>query len=140
MKVGFRKRSYKKSFSASTKGRYTRMINGLGNPFYGKKGVGFLKNPSKYMKGAIYRRTTIGLTSGDIGRALNKSQKEKEKRDAEKRKVLEEKTNKIICNTAGKIARNKARREFTTVLENERDRLLKEEEQLRSLLGPKYHL
>ena len=140
MKVGIRKRSYKKSFSASTTGRLTRMKNGLGNPFYGKKGVGLLKNPSKYMKGVIYRRTTIGVTSRDIGRALNKSQKEKEKRQAEKRKALEEKTNKIVCNTAGKIARNRARREFTTILKNERDRLIKEEDQLRKLLGAKYHL
>lgn len=48
MKVGgIRKRSYKKSWSAATSGRYTRMMKRMVNPLYGKKGIGYLKNPSK---------------------------------------------------------------------------------------------
>lgn len=43
MKVGVRKRSYKKSFSAMTSGRYKRAMKRAVNPFYGRKGVGFLK-------------------------------------------------------------------------------------------------
>ena len=75
MKVGFRKRSYKKSWSAMTSGRYKRMMKRAINPFYGRKGMGFLKNPSKALRGAVYRRTTIGLAPSDINRALRSSRK-----------------------------------------------------------------
>lgn len=58
-----------------TSGRYKRMTKRAINPFYGRKGMGFLKNPSKALRGAIYRRTTIGLAPSDINRALRSSRK-----------------------------------------------------------------
>lgn len=33
---------------------------GAVNPLYGKKGMGFLKDPSRAVKNAICRRTTFG--------------------------------------------------------------------------------
>ena len=59
MKMGIRKPSIKKSFSARTTGKAKRKLKRLTNPFYGKKGMGFIKNPIKSIKGKIYRKTTI---------------------------------------------------------------------------------
>ncbi len=61
MKIGMRKPSLKKSFKARTTGKLKRKIKKSVNPFYGKKGVGFIKNPKKSVKGKIYRKTTFGL-------------------------------------------------------------------------------
>jgi len=56
-----RKRSFKKSFKARTTGRLKRSIKRKCNPFYGKKGIGFIKNPKKSIKNAVYKRTTVGV-------------------------------------------------------------------------------
>ena len=61
MKIGLRKPSLKKSIKASTTGKLKRKINKMINPFYGKKGVGFVKNPKRSVKNAIYHRTTFGI-------------------------------------------------------------------------------
>ena len=61
MKVGIRKPSYKKSFSAKTKGRATRSIKKLTSPGYGKKGMGAIKNPKKSLYNYAYSRTTTSL-------------------------------------------------------------------------------
>lgn len=70
MKVCFRKPSFKKSFKARTTGRTKRKIKQTTNPFYGKKGFGYIKNPKKAVKDKIYHKTTISLT--DILRKLLK--------------------------------------------------------------------
>jgi hypothetical protein len=60
-----RKPSIKKSIAARTTGRATRSFRRLTNPFYGKAGMGWLKNPAKAARGKIYRKTTVsakGLT------------------------------------------------------------------------------
>lgn len=61
MKIGMRKPSLKKSFKARTTGKLKRKIKKSVNPFYGKKGVGFIKNPKKSVKNKIYKKTTFGL-------------------------------------------------------------------------------
>ncbi len=47
MKVGMRKPSIKKSFKARTTSQYKRAIKRSINPFYGKRGMGFIRNPRK---------------------------------------------------------------------------------------------
>ena len=70
MKFGFRKFSFNKSIKARTTGRMTRILKKAANPFYGKKGVGFIKNPKRAINNFLYRRTTIGVS--DIARAASK--------------------------------------------------------------------
>lgn len=60
MKFGMRKPSPKRSLKAATSGRAKRAAKRAVNPLYGKKGMGFLKDPSRAVKNAIYRRTTFG--------------------------------------------------------------------------------
>lgn len=62
MKFGIRKPSIKKSFKARTTGKIKRKAKKVINPFYGKKGVGFVKNPSKSIKNSIYHKTTFGVS------------------------------------------------------------------------------
>ena len=68
MKIGFRTPSLKKSFKARTTGKLKRKIKKSINPFYEKKGVGFIKNPKRSIKNKIYKKTTFGLS--DIFRKL----------------------------------------------------------------------
>ena len=62
IKIGFRKPSLKRSFKARTTGKYKRKLKKAVNPFYGKKGVGFVKNPRKSVRNKIYHKTTFGLS------------------------------------------------------------------------------
>lgn len=59
MKVGIRKPNIKKSIRARTTGRAKRMVKKATNPFYGKKGVGFIKNPKKAVYNKVYHKTTV---------------------------------------------------------------------------------
>ena len=70
MKIGFRTPSLKKSFKARTTGKLKRKIKKAINPFYGKKGMGYIKNPKRAIKNKVYRKITFGL--GDIFRWLSK--------------------------------------------------------------------
>lgn len=70
MKIGFRTPSFKKSFRARTTGKLKRKIKKTVNPFYGKKGMGFVKKPKRSIKNRVYKRTTFGLS--DIFRWLSK--------------------------------------------------------------------
>ena len=47
MKFGFRTPNLKKSFKARTTGRIKRSAKKAINPFYGKKGMGYITNPKK---------------------------------------------------------------------------------------------
>ena len=60
LKFGMRKPSLKKSFKARTTGKLKRKVKKSVNPLYGKKGVGFVKNPKKSVKNKIYHKTTFG--------------------------------------------------------------------------------
>lgn len=59
----FRKPSLKKSFKARTTGRAKRYLKRSINPYYGKKGMGALKNPKKSAYNYVYHRTSIGINS-----------------------------------------------------------------------------
>lgn len=70
MKIGFRTPNLKKSLRARTTGKLKRKIKKATNPFYGKKGVGVIKNPKRAVKSKIYRKTTFGV--GDVFRWISK--------------------------------------------------------------------
>jgi len=56
--MGFRKPSIKKSIKSRTTGKLKRKVKAAVNPFYGKKGIGWVKNPKKAMYNKIYQKTT----------------------------------------------------------------------------------
>lgn len=60
MKFGFRMPSLKKSLSARTTGHLKREIKKEIIPGYGKKGMGWLKDPKKAAYNKIYNKTTTG--------------------------------------------------------------------------------
>ena len=57
-----RKPSLKKSFKARTTGKLKRKVKKAVNPFYGKRGVGFIKSPKKSIRNKVYKKTTFGLS------------------------------------------------------------------------------
>ena len=59
MKIGLRTPSLKKSFKARTTGRLKRKIKKATNPFYGKKGMGYIKNPTRAIKNKIYHKPPL---------------------------------------------------------------------------------
>ena len=61
MRFGLRKPSWKKSFKARTTGRAKRAIKKALIPGYGKKGMGWIKNPRKAAYNKIYRKTTFSI-------------------------------------------------------------------------------
>lgn len=78
MKVGMRKPSIKKSIKASTTGRVKRTIKSNVNPLYGKKGMGYVKNPEKAVYNKVYNKTTVGVNDvikGDTN-GINNGQEE----------------------------------------------------------------
>lgn len=62
MKFGFRTPNIKKSIKARTTGKVKRAVKKSINPVYGKKGIGYIKNPEKALKNSIYHKTTIDTT------------------------------------------------------------------------------
>ena len=60
MKIGMRKPSLKRSFSARTTGRAKRAVKRAIIPGYGKKGMGLL-HPKKAIYNQVYRRTTFSI-------------------------------------------------------------------------------
>ena len=61
MKFGMRTPSFKKSFRARTTGRAKRTIKKALIPGYGKKGMGWIKNPRKAAYNKIYRKTSFSI-------------------------------------------------------------------------------
>ena len=59
-KIKMRTPSIKKSVSARTTGRITRAAKSSVNPLYGKKGMGYLKDPEKAVKNSLYHKYTYG--------------------------------------------------------------------------------
>ena len=59
MKIGVRTPSLKKSFKARTTGRLNRTLKKSVNPLYGKKGMGYIKNPEKAIYNKIYHKVTV---------------------------------------------------------------------------------
>ena len=64
MKIGMRKPSIKKSLKARTTGKLKRSIKRAIIPGYGKKGMGWIKNPKRALYNKIYRRTSFSV--GDL--------------------------------------------------------------------------
>jgi len=60
MKIGIRKPSIKKSVKARTTGALKRKVKRAVNPFYGKKGMGWLK-PKRALRNKIYKKTTFSI-------------------------------------------------------------------------------
>ena len=52
----------KKTFRARTTGKLKRRVKRTINPLYGKKGIGFVKNPKRSIKNKVYKKTTFGLS------------------------------------------------------------------------------
>lgn len=61
MKFGMRKPSIKKSFKARTTGKAKRKIKKNLIPGYGKKGIGYIKNPKKAVYNKVYKKTTFSF-------------------------------------------------------------------------------
>ena len=61
MKIGIRTPSLKKSLRARTTGKAKRKLKKAVNPFYGKKGMGWLKNPKKAAYNKVYNTTSFSL-------------------------------------------------------------------------------
>lgn len=84
MKFGLRKPSLKRSLKARTTGRAKRAVKKALIPGYGKKGVGWIKNPKKALYNKVYRKTTFGV--GDLFRfSFGSKKKNKTKRNTAKR-------------------------------------------------------
>ena len=60
MKFGVRKPSLKKKLRARTTGRAKRRIKKAIDPTYGKKGIGWVKDPKKAAYNKVYNKTSIG--------------------------------------------------------------------------------
>ena len=76
MKFGFRTPSIKKSIKARSTGRIKRAVKKSLNPTYGKKGIGYIKNPEKALKNSLYHKTTVDTTK-TIKSAIRKTNENK---------------------------------------------------------------
>lgn len=61
MKIGMRKPSIKKSVKARTTGRVKKAVKGSVVPGYGKKGMGWVKNPKKAAYNKVYKKTSFSI-------------------------------------------------------------------------------
>lgn len=61
MKFGMRTPSFKRSISARTTGQLKRSVKRAIIPGYGKKGMGWIKNPKKAMYNKVYHKTTFSI-------------------------------------------------------------------------------
>lgn len=61
MKFGMRRPSLKKSLRARTTGKVKRAVKKAVVPGYGKKGMGWLKNPKKALYNKVYKKTSFSL-------------------------------------------------------------------------------
>ena len=61
MKFGMRKPSPRRSFKARTTGKWKRQAKKALIPGYGRKGIGWIRNPRKAAYNKIYRWTTFCL-------------------------------------------------------------------------------
>lgn len=61
MKFGMRTPSFKKSFRARTTGRAKRAVKKALIPGYGKKGMGWIKNPRKAAYNEVYHKTSFSI-------------------------------------------------------------------------------
>lgn len=61
MKIGMRKPSLTKSLKARTTAKYKRKVKKSLIPGYGKKGMGWVKNPKKASYNKVYKKTSFSF-------------------------------------------------------------------------------
>lgn len=61
MRFGMRIPSLKKSLKARTTGKMKRSVKKAIIPGYGKKGMGWVKNPKKAAYNKVYNKTTFSI-------------------------------------------------------------------------------
>lgn len=61
MKFGLRTPSLKRSIKARTTGRAKRAVKKALIPGYGKKGMGWIKDPKKAAYNKVYKKTTFSF-------------------------------------------------------------------------------
>lgn len=61
MKFGLRTPSLKRSIKARTTGKLKRSVKKAIIPGYGKKGMGWIKNPKKAAYNKIYNKTSFSI-------------------------------------------------------------------------------
>ena len=61
MKFGLRTPSLKKSISARTTGRVKRTVKKTLVPGYGKKGMGWIRNPKRAAYNKVYNKTSFSI-------------------------------------------------------------------------------
>ena len=61
MRFGMRTPSLKKSIKARTTGKAKRAVKKALIPGYGKKGIGWIKNPKKAAYYKVYKKTSFGI-------------------------------------------------------------------------------
>ncbi|WP_285122658.1 hypothetical protein [Lactococcus petauri] len=61
MKIGMRKPNIKKSVKSRTTEKTKRKIKKALIPGYGKKGMGYIKNPKKAVYNKVYKKTTFSF-------------------------------------------------------------------------------
>jgi len=61
MKFGIRTPSLRRSIRARTTGALTRSVKRAINPLYGRRGMGWVRNPRKALYNKVYHKTSIGL-------------------------------------------------------------------------------
>lgn len=61
MRIGMRAPSVRRSISARTTGKWKRQAKKALIPGYGKKGMGWIRNPRKATYNKIYKKTTFSL-------------------------------------------------------------------------------
>ncbi|MDK7699486.1 hypothetical protein [Cutibacterium avidum] len=64
MKFGIRTPSLSRTISARTRGRATRTVKRTLIPGYGRKGMGWLRDPRRAAYNKVYRKTTMRF--GDL--------------------------------------------------------------------------
>lgn len=73
MKFGLRKPSINKSISARTTGRLERASKRTINPGYGRKGSGFIKDPSRASYNKVYNKTSYSAYGKRTSRRARRS-------------------------------------------------------------------
>ena len=68
VKIGVRRPNPKGSFRARTTGKMKRSVKRALIPGYGKKGMGWVKNPKRAAYNAVYGRTSVGVAG--VARAI----------------------------------------------------------------------
>lgn len=61
MKFGMRKPSVKRSIKGRTTSKYKRRAKKATIPGYGKKGMGWLRNPKRAAYNKVYRKTSFSF-------------------------------------------------------------------------------